>query len=71
MVKKKASEMNKGDALVIGEEELKVEEVEISDIGKQGTKKVRIVVKKKSGERVVMVRPEDYLIEVKENKEKK
>lgn len=71
MVKKKASEMNKGDALVIGEEELKVEEVEISDIGKQGTKKVRIVVKKKSGERVVMVRPEDYLIEVKENKENK
>lgn len=37
-----------------------VEEVEISDIGKQGTKKVRIVAKKKSGEKIVIIRPEDY-----------
>ena len=65
MVRKRASEVKKGDIMIIAGEELEVEEVEISDIGKQGTKKVRIVAKKKSGERVTMVRPDEYPIETK------
>lgn len=64
MVKKKAVEVKKGDKIVIGGEELEVEEIEVSDIGKQGTKKVRIVAKKKSGEKAVIIRPEDYPVEV-------
>ena len=65
MRKKKACEVKKEDIIVIGGEELVVEEVEVSDIGKQGTKKVRIVAKKKSGETVVIIRPDAYPIETK------
>ena len=63
MTKKKAVEIKKGDAILIGGESLTVEEIEVSDIGKQGTKKVRIVAKKKSGENVIIIRPEDYPVE--------
>lgn len=59
-MKKKAIEVKKGDMIKIGGEEVLVEEIEISDIGKQGSKKVRIVVKKKNGEKTVIIRPEDY-----------
>ncbi len=65
MVKKKAVEVKKGDTLVIGGEEIEVTEVEVSDIGKQGTKKVRLVAKKKNGENVVIIRPEEYPLETK------
>ena len=64
MGKKKAAEIKKGDLLIVGGEEVSVSEVEVSDIGKQGTKKVRIVAKKKSGENVTMIRPADYPLEL-------
>ena len=62
-MKKKALEIKKGESIIIGGEELKVEEVETSDISKQGSKKVRIVAKKKNGEKIVIIRPEDYPVE--------
>ena len=65
-MKRKASEIKKGDIISIGGEEMEVEEVESSDIGKQGTKKVRIVAKKKTGEKIVLIRPADYPLESKE-----
>lgn len=65
MAKKKAAEVKIGESIVIGGEEIIVSEIEVSDIGKQGTKKVRIVGKKKSGENVVIIRPEGYPLEVK------
>ena len=65
MVKKKAVEVKKGEHIAIGGEELEITEVEVSDIGKQGTKKVRIVAKKKSGESITIIRPEDYPLETK------
>jgi translation elongation factor P/translation initiation factor 5A len=65
MPKKKAIEIKKSDVIVIAGEELSVEEIEVSDIGKQGTKKVRLVGKKKNGEKVIIIRPEDYPIETK------
>lgn len=68
MGKKKAIDLKKGDSIIIAGEELDVLEVEVSDIGKQGTKKVRIVGKKKSGENVVLIRPEDYPMETREGK---
>ncbi len=64
-MRKKASEIKKGNKIVIGGEEAEVEEIEISDIGKQGTKKVRIVARKKNGEKIVIIRPEDYPLELK------
>ncbi|HLC31207.1 MAG TPA: hypothetical protein VJK51_00930 [Candidatus Nanoarchaeia archaeon] len=56
----RAGELKKGDKIRVGEEVLEIEEVEISDISKQGTKKVRIVVKNSKGERITLVRPVDY-----------
>ena len=64
MTKKKAVEIKKGDAILIGGESLTVEEIEVSDIGKQGTKKVRIVARKKTGESIIIIRPEEYPLEV-------
>ena len=64
MTKKKALEVKKGDMLKIGGEDVLVEEIEISDIGKQGTKKVRIVAKKKNGEKTIIIRPEEYHLDI-------
>lgn len=64
MAKKKAVDVKKGDIIRIGGEELAVEEIEVSDIGKQGTKKVRVVAKKKNGEKTILIRPEDYPLDI-------
>lgn len=59
-MRKKAKELKKGDEITIGGEELIVENMEISEIGKQGRRKCRIEAKKKTGERVIIIRPDDY-----------
>ena len=61
--KKKAQELKVGDIILVGGEKLAVSAVEISDIGKQGTKKVRIEAKRANGESVVIIRPADYPFE--------
>lgn len=63
MGKKKAQELKKGDKIKIAGKEAIVKEIEVSDIGKQGTKKVRIVADAK-GENIVIIRPADYPIDV-------
>lgn len=62
---KKAKDLKKKDRIIAGGEELEIEEIEQSDIGKQGTKKIRIVAKKKNGDKIVIIRPEDYPVETK------
>ena len=64
-MKKHAKDIKADDVIILGGEELKVEEVELSDIGKQGTQKCRIVLAKKSGDKIVIIRPADYPLEVK------
>ena len=64
-MKKKAEELKKGDRFVIGSEILSVENIELSDVGKQGVKKCRIVVRKITGEKIVIVRPSNYPFEIK------
>jgi translation elongation factor P/translation initiation factor 5A len=64
-MKKKAEELKKGDKIVLAGETLVVEEIEISDIGKQGVKKCRIQALKKDSERVIIIRPSNYPFEVK------
>jgi len=60
-MKKQAKDVKKGDKIKIAGKEFVVKEVEISDIGKQGKRKIRIEA---SGEeKIVIVRPEDYPIE--------
>lgn len=63
-MKKKAKELKKGELISIGGAKAVIEEIEISDIGKQGTKKVRLVVKTLAGEKITIIRPEDYPFEV-------
>jgi translation elongation factor P/translation initiation factor 5A len=59
-MKKKAGELKKGERIEIGGEVLLIEEIETSDISKQGTKKCRIIANKANGEKIVIIRPFDY-----------
>ncbi len=57
---KKANELKKGDTIKIAGKTCVIENLEISDIGKQGTRKVRIDAKTAQGEKVIVIRPENY-----------
>ena len=59
-MKKQAKELKRGDKINIFGKEGLVEQIEFSDIGKHGKRKARIVVKTSDGQKVVMIRPEDY-----------
>ena len=63
-MRKKASELKVGDKIKIAGKSFKIENIETSDIGKQGTKKCRIEAKSESGEKIVIIRPEDYPFEM-------
>ena len=63
-MEKKASHLVKGDIVIISEQKCTVDKVEVSDVGKQGTKKVRFEAIDPKGERIILVRPENYPIQV-------
>ena len=60
-MKKQAKELKKGDEIIIADQKCVISEIEISDIGKHGKRKVRIEAKTEKGEKIVIIRPEDYL----------
>jgi translation elongation factor P/translation initiation factor 5A len=62
-MKKPAGQLKKGDKIILAGKECIIEELEISDIGKQGTRKVRIVALSPSQEKLTIIRPEDYPID--------
>ena len=62
-MKKQAKDVKKGDKIKIADRFLLVEEIEISDIGKQGKRKVRIVASDEKEEKTIIIRPEDYPVE--------
>lgn len=62
-MKKPAKELKKGDKIKIADNICEIQDLEISDIGKQGKRKVRFVVLTSSGEKIVVIRPEDYPFE--------
>jgi len=64
-MKKKAEELKKGDKIAIGPETLTIESIELSDVGKQGVKKCRIIALKQNGEKVTIVRPSNYPFDTK------
>ena len=64
-MKKQAKDVKKGDKIILAGEEMLVEETETSDTSKQGTKKCRIVVSNKKGNKLTIIRPADYILEVK------
>ena len=59
-MKKQAKELKKSDKIIIGSETLVIETNELSDIGKQGVQKCRIVALKSNKEKIVIIRPSDY-----------
>ncbi|MEK6898348.1 MAG: hypothetical protein AABX28_03255 [Nanoarchaeota archaeon] len=63
-MKKQAKDIKKSDRIKLAGRVFNVEEFEISDIGKQGKRKVRIVAKADNGEKITIIRPEDYPIEI-------
>lgn len=63
-MKKKAKEIKKGDKIQIAGKVFSVEDVELSDIGKQGARKCRLILTSDSGEKIVIIRPEDYSIDL-------
>lgn len=62
-MKKLAKEIKRGDMIKVANQAYFVEETEISDIGKQGKRKVRIVALTERKEKIVLIRPEDYPFE--------
>ena len=63
-MKKRANQLKQRDKISLAGEESTIQEIEISDIGKHGKRKVRIVAITSKGEKKVIIRPEDYPIEV-------
>jgi translation elongation factor P/translation initiation factor 5A len=59
-MKKPAGQLKKGDKIILAGQEYLIEELEISDIGKHGMRKVRIVALSLSKEKMIIIRPEDY-----------
>ena len=64
MAKKQAKELKKGDKIKLAGKPCVIENVEISELGKQGKKKVRLELRAENSERVVVIRPEDYPFEI-------
>jgi translation elongation factor P/translation initiation factor 5A len=62
-MRKQAKDLKKGDKIKMAELSCTIEETELSDIGKQGKKKCRLVLTTEKGEKLVIVRPEDYPFE--------
>lgn len=62
-MKKLAKDIQKGDKIKIANDICEIDNIEISDIGKQGKRKVRLLLKTSSGEKLVIIRPEDYPFE--------
>ncbi|MCK9596950.1 hypothetical protein M0R19_07205 [Candidatus Pacearchaeota archaeon] len=63
-MKKQAKEIKKGDSIHIAGKICLVETFELSNIGKHGKRKCRIEAKTSEGEKIILIRPEDYPIEV-------
>jgi len=59
-MKKKAKEFKKGDSIILAGKEYTIESIEFSEIGKQGMRKCRLILKPEEGEKIAIVRPEDY-----------
>lgn len=57
---KEAKELKQGDKVKIAGQECTVSEIELSDIGKHGKRKCRIELLTSRGEKIVIIRPEDY-----------
>lgn len=63
-MKKQADKLKVGDNIKLGEELAKIVKIEFSDIGKHGKRKARLEVKTEKGEKLVIIRPADFMFEI-------
>ncbi len=61
---KLAKDLKTKEKIRIADQICSIESIEISDIGKQGKRKVRIVVITPKNEKLVLIRPEDYPFDI-------
>ena len=59
-MKKQAKDLKEGDKVNIAGQKCSIQNIELSDIGKHGKRKCRIEATTESGEKVIIIRPEDY-----------
>lgn len=63
-MKKPGKSLRKGDKIKIAGKICQIIGIELSDIGKHGKRKCRIEAQAEKGERLVIIRPEDYPFEI-------
>jgi len=63
-MKKQADKLKAGDKIRLGEETALILKIEFSDIGKHGKRKCRIEVKTDKCEKLVIIRPSDFMFDV-------
>lgn len=61
---KPAKDLKVREKIKIADQTCVIESIELSDIGKQGKRKSRIVVITPKNEKLVLIRPEDYPFDV-------
>ena len=59
-MKKLARDLKQGERILIAGKPCAITSIELSEIGKQGIRKCRLELRTEKGERVVIIRPEDY-----------
>jgi len=64
-MKKQAKDLKQNYKVLVADQICVVESLELSDVGKQGKRKARIVIVTPKGEKMILVRPEDYPFDVK------
>lgn len=63
-MKKQAKDVKKGDFVIIGGKKCLINSFEISDVGKHGKRKCRMEAQTPEGEKIILIRPEDYPMDV-------
>ncbi len=63
MAYKKASELKKGNKVILDGVLCEIVSIELSALGKHGTKKVRIIATSEEGETKIIIKPSDVLVE--------
>lgn len=59
-VKKQAKDLKKDEKVLIADQTCLIESIELSEIGKHGKRKCRIAAITPKGEKIILIRPEDY-----------
>ncbi len=62
-MRKQAKDIQKGEKILVSGQECNVNDIELSEIGKHGKRKCRLDLTTQRGEKIVIIRPEDYPVD--------